>query len=272
MTIPIVLRSYGLRLSVALGLALIIVSSLFIGTGQVDYESGTPVQRKELSQNGRPEDYSRPLARTTSPASERPLGQKDRLKVMNPNPSSSANDITFKVNTDKIIKPKRANTNPVKEISQPKQDTPKTRARRSNQVSQTESNIQGINEESPPSLESTLPPPSGQSAKAGTEGPALTLSAPVQLARPVQLRPETLILPRYTLSAEAAGLEQQVTVALKIGTEGQVLGAKLTEPVGYGMDQRILRRARLLQFKPALDTKGHAVRSDYLLQLDLRLR
>lgn len=60
----------------------------------------------------------------------------------------------------------------------------------------------------------------------------------------------------YPQEALEAGLEATVLLELDISAEGEVLDARVVEPVGNGFDEAALRAARQFVFDPALDASG----------------
>ena len=65
----------------------------------------------------------------------------------------------------------------------------------------------------------------------------------------------------YPPEAEALGIEGQIRVRLVVDERGKVKSSVLLNRLGHGLDELALRRAKAIEFEPALDTDDRPVTS-----------
>jgi protein TonB len=108
--------------------------------------------------------------------------------------------------------------------------------------------------------------PVGGSARPGPRSDkAATKAAPKQLSAaatpavvdgcedpPAKPKPRNVPQPGYTDAARAAAVEGKVRVQLTVDESGHVVGVKLLQGLGYGLDEAALAAARQAEFEPAV--------------------
>jgi protein TonB len=65
----------------------------------------------------------------------------------------------------------------------------------------------------------------------------------------------------YPAEARQLGIEGAIRVRLVVDAQGKVTQATLVNKLGHGLDELALRRAKQLEFTPAVDTEDRAVSS-----------
>jgi protein TonB len=65
----------------------------------------------------------------------------------------------------------------------------------------------------------------------------------------------------YPAEARQLGIEGAIRVRLVVDAEGKVTQARLLNKLGHGLDELAMKRARQLEFTPAVDTEDHPVSS-----------
>jgi len=79
------------------------------------------------------------------------------------------------------------------------------------------------------------------------------------------------IQPEYPEAARAAGLQAEVALEIDISEKGEVLDARVLQPVGNGFDEAALTAARALRFQPAeIDGRPAAVRIEYRFNFEMK--
>ncbi len=63
----------------------------------------------------------------------------------------------------------------------------------------------------------------------------------------------------YPAEAIALGIEGDIRVLLVVDVHGKVASCRLLSGLGHGLDEIALRRARAIEFTPAIDTEGRVV-------------
>lgn len=122
-----------------------------------------------------------------------------------------------------------------------------------------------------------VPEFASDSAPSRADGPATSDPAPKKPAPPaepeggcdeplVKAEPLDVPEPAFTAEARAEGIAGRVRLTLQIDAKGKVTSAKVTDGLGFGLDDAALAAARAARFKPATRC-GEPVASTFKLSI-----
>lgn len=122
---------------------------------------------------------------------------------------------------------------------------------------------------SPPRRPQTDPAANMPASKPGAAAPREAPAAPAgsvgnegatsRLARDATLLRSSFELPLYTHAATQAHYETEVVAEILVNAQGKAEDVRFTEPVRYGMEERLARAIRDARFEAARDETGAEV-------------